>query len=336
MRRQSFKRIWRFLIVMTFTALMALVIISPQYQRAFLDLFDYGAKFSEPLVVVGTVTIALLGAIAFFRRVTEFLYDAGSRSLELETPTNHRNLAKDEITRLVLALIDGELTRGGFRRSDHGLAEITDTIKSQIAKETIEDIERRFADEIRSDQLLRGTRERLDRLSQNLSRQLDLQDRKATLNLFIGMLIAAAGFVVLGWLTLSGYMNYQSNGNTSDFWMFTEWYIPKLTFVFIIEIFSYFFLTLYRAGLGEIKFFQNEITNLESKWASIQFAIGARDKEAVRSSIERLAHTERNFVLKKGERNASESGDAIPASRLADALTRMIKAVQPQDGGKAA
>jgi hypothetical protein len=75
--------------------------------------------------------------------------------------------------------------------------------------------------------------------------------------------------------------------------------IPRLA-VFI-EIFSLFFLRLYRAGLDEIKFFQNELTNVETKYAALESALASKNADLTERVIGLLAETERNFLLRKGE-----------------------------------
>jgi hypothetical protein len=78
-------------------------------------------------------------------------------------------------------------------------------------------------------------------------------------------------------------------------------YLPRLSIAIFIEIFSFFFLRLYRAGLDEIKFFQNELTNVETKYAALEAALSYRDDGLARRVIGSLARTERNFVLSKGQ-----------------------------------
>jgi len=64
---------------------------------------------------------------------------------------------------------------------------------------------------------------------------------------------------------------------------------------------GYFFLNLYRAGLHEIKYFQNEIANVMAWRASLRSALALGDRATISAITKRLVETERNFVLKKGE-----------------------------------
>lgn len=41
----------------------------------------------------------------------------------------------------------------------------------------------------------------------------------------------------------------------------------------MIELFAYFFLSLYRTSLQKIKYFQNELTNIEAKQIALRAAL---------------------------------------------------------------
>ena len=56
-----------------------------------------------------------------------------------------------------------------------------------------------------------------------------------------------------------------------------------------IEVFSFFFLKLYKSGLADILYYQNELTNLESKFLALELASLGRNTEA-RGHMETVAH----------------------------------------------
>ena len=98
-------------------------------------------------------------------------------------------------------------------------------------------------------------------------------------------------------------------------------YLLRLSVVVFIEIFAFFFLRLYRANLADIKYFQNEITNLEAKCLALEFAILSADAKSAEKVVVQLACTERNFILKKMR----------PLSSLRDReSTRRVFATSPQ------
>jgi len=69
----------------------------------------------------------------------------------------------------------------------------------------------------------------------------------------------------------------------------------------MIELFAFFFLSLYRTGLGEIKYFQNEITNIEAKHAALQASQRLDKEETQAAIILLLAGTERNNIMTKDQ-----------------------------------
>lgn len=88
-------------------------------------------------------------------------------------------------------------------------------------------------------------------------------------------------------------------------------FLARLSLVAIIEIFAYFFLNLYRTGLQEIKFYQNELTNISSRQAALRTALFGKDAKTLSDILRQLIATERNFILKKGQ-----STVAIEQNRL--------------------
>ena len=59
------------------------------------------------------------------------------------------------------------------------------------------------------------------------------------------------------------------------------YFVPRVTIVLVVEVFSYFFLNLYRTGLSDLKFYHNELTGIEARRVAMQFAARSDDKELV-------------------------------------------------------
>ena len=53
--------------------------------------------------------------------------------------------------------------------------------------------------------------------------------------------------------------------------------------------------------MDDIKYYQNEITNLEAKYLSLQIAKSMNNHKLLSSILEQLMKTERNFVLEKDQ-----------------------------------
>ena len=76
-------------------------------------------------------------------------------------------------------------------------------------------------------------------------------------------------------------------------------FLPRMTLTLFIETFAYFFLRLYSNSLIEIKYFKNEITNIEHKFLALKTAVHFRDTLSIREAVGWFAQTDRNAVVQK-------------------------------------
>jgi len=112
--------------------------------------------------------------------------------------------------------------------------------------------------------------------------------------------LAIGGGTSVGAITLlSFYLFSYSNVVTkpSDLYSF----IPRIALTIFIELFSFFFLRLYRRNLDDIKYLTNEITNVRLKIIALLASFKDGQGTTTATVIKEFAKTERNFSLKKGE-----------------------------------
>jgi hypothetical protein len=141
--------------------------------------------------------------------------------------------------------------------------------------------------------------------------------RRNNTNLSIGIGITVIGIGALFYYVYEWQMHPLTKADLP--WGMLN-FVPRLSLVILIEIFAYFFLGLYRSGLAEVKYFQNEMTNLESKVLALRVAIEHKDAKTTASVVTKLADTERNLVLRKGETTPE-----IEMSRLQrEQLTKLV------------
>lgn len=62
------------------------------------------------------------------------------------------------------------------------------------------------------------------------------------------------------------------------------------------KVFSFFFLKLYKSNLEEIKYFQNELTNIEMKIIAHEAALLSQENKSIVPIIEQLVRTDRNII----------------------------------------
>ncbi|TKK71478.1 hypothetical protein FC093_00160 [Ilyomonas limi] len=128
-----------------------------------------------------------------------------------------------------------------------------------------------------------------------LKAEIIILTKRANLNLIIGTMISISALFLLGYFVL------RENFNSSNLFNVLLHFIPRLSLVVFIELFAFFFLKLYRTSLSEIKYYQNELTNIELRQISLLAALNRGSQEGLSIVIKELIMTERNFKLSKGE-----------------------------------
>ena len=137
---------------------------------------------------------------------------------------------------------------------------------------------------------------RHERTVERLVGELEDLSQRGNLNLAIGISIAAMGIGLLGYFVFvsMGSLDTDAKGFAVNF-------IPRISLVIFVQVFAYYFLRLYSSSLMEIKYFQNEITNVEVQFLAFRAAMETGNEKSAGEILLRLAQTERNYVLNKGQ-----------------------------------
>lgn len=175
---------------------------------------------------------------------------------------------------------------------------IAEKLKEEIVQNTSESIfielEKKFSTDARKNKYISDLRDHCERVRYRLKGEIESLGRRGNLSLVIGVITTSLAVLVLATTVLSTTQNVGTDSLIS-------YYAPRITLSIFIEIFSFFFLRLYKSGLSEIKYFQNELTNLELKFIAIEKAAIFSSDETVSKVIMELITTERNFKLGKDE-----------------------------------
>lgn len=156
--------------------------------------------------------------------------------------------------------------------------------------------------------------DRFDDAHKRLLQEISALGRRGNLNLGIGIVTTAAGLILLG---IFVFNEIRTAMTPIEFGMH---FLPRLTLVVFIEIFAYFFLSLYKSTLAEIKYFQNEITNMEAKYISIKTALTLADAKVIGDVVGKVVDTERNHVLDKGQTTVELERARIENARITDGM----------------
>lgn len=176
---------------------------------------------------------------------------------------------------------------------------ISEELKAQMTDEFIARIRNEYGDEIVKQGNINKINEELNSLERNISMYIDKLGRGSSINLVIGASTTITAVVILSYFVFEKQVDYT---NTTDV---LAHYIPRISIAIFVEIFSFFFLNLYKANLSDIKYFENERTNLNSKKLALKFAYIIDDKDSITSILFEFARTERNLRFLRDENNVN-------------------------------
>lgn len=178
-------------------------------------------------------------------------------------------------------------------------SELVADLKAQLSAEAnaaiLSDLKVQVAAGYAADVRDRDLLQRFDESRSRLFKEVEALGRRGNLNLSFGALITLTGLVLLGMSVFS------EMSEAKDWWALVSHFVPRLTLVIMIELFAFFFLSLYRTSLEEIKYFQNELTNVEAKQIALRAALSYGDQPMVADIVAKLATTERNHILSKNQ-----------------------------------
>ncbi len=157
----------------------------------------------------------------------------------------------------------------------------------------------------------------ISEISERILEEVFALSRRSNINLIIGSASTMIAAISLLYIAFGSSAVSNLNG---DIVHLLSYYIPRLSVVIFIEVFAFFFLRLYKSGLMDIKYYQNELTNVDFKVAALKAAFFRGQEEAMSKLIDEFAKTERNFILKKGESTVELENTKIEKKSFHDAL----------------
>jgi len=165
---------------------------------------------------------------------------------------------------------------------------------------------------------------------ERLKAEIAQLSRRGNVNLVLGVLTTTGAVAVLTFVALGNAPASQPVGGI------LVHYIPRLALAIFVEVFSFFFLRLYRDTLSEIKYFQNELTNVEARIIALAFSFITEDSTSRSSAVDILLRTERNFVLKVGDTTVDLERAKLEregAKELMESAVDVVKALRGDKTG---
>lgn len=232
-----------------------------------------------------------------------------------------------------------EHTLAAERAQQHSVGLLTDEDKqalvdstarkvhSEAAEKVLSDLREQIAVADRKNALIHDAAERFGSTTDRLRDELAALSRRGNLNLVLGMFTTVAGLLILGYFVFK----ISDAGDQSTGLLIT--FVPRLSLVLFIEVFAYFFLRLYKASLSEIKYFQNELTNIESKAIALHTSATLGSPNAVQGVIEMLARTERNNILEKGQTTVELEHAKLKDGNLSTLMKELLSSIGRKESG---
>jgi hypothetical protein len=281
-----------------------LALVSITEKNASLDSIVSYFQQRGPVVVFGSIVSAIFVILMY--RFFRFYLNPDE--------VGYRSSSRDRNTDLIYDLsskFNEALTRLEKRASEQGALVTPELFQTTEERERFKD---RIADDIRveatkslEDKIVKELAARSEfsqatlyqvQIKERLYRVVAGLERRANLNLSVGATIGAGGIGLLIYLL---YIAPPAVMPSSEYALLALQYFARVSIVFLIEIFAFFFLKLYSQTLGELRYTHNEITNTEMKLAGLQAAIASGDKKSLGHAVQKAIDTERNFILDKGK-----------------------------------
>ncbi|MDK2050572.1 hypothetical protein [Aliarcobacter butzleri] len=181
------------------------------------------------------------------------------------------------------------------------IEKIKDHLGNETIKKIFNDETQIIKDDLKENLGVEMIKKSFEQISRRIENELFTLKKRANLNLLFGILITIIALSML-WVNLDlFYSDFDKNFKGAEAKDILLYLLPRLFMIIFTELFALFFLKLYAKGLNEIKYFQNELTNIELKLVAVEVAYVTKNDESMKDSLNILAQTERNFILKKGE-----------------------------------
>ncbi|WP_429274454.1 hypothetical protein [Novosphingobium gossypii] len=272
----------------------------------FITLRDEGQKgllaFTSGMLSVGALTAALgMFSVTFLQKTAKVRTirpsRAGSRTVA-GRPLTQSPVTKDLEYRLS-RLESGVSAFNAASASQQAkiAADVLGEVHLALTDELIDRARERLEAQLSKETATAYVREAFEGTCGRLSREGEKTRIAGTYMLAIGGAISVFGMSILAFYLFVEKPFSLTNGIAEA----AMHYVPRLSLVVIVEGFALFFLKLYKSSLEDMRYFQNELTNIEQRVVAYEIASAQEEDSLLNEVVRTVIATERNFTLKKGE-----------------------------------
>ena len=290
--------------------------------------FEWDFIFTLPLIAIIALSL-FWGVMAYLhtsiRRDNLFSRNAQSNK-EIQDPDQSYEAEFNLSNRL--SQIEDELADLSLSSQDVSASQRSKLVQ-KVRQSIVETANNEFLDEIRNSiqdsksgqKFAKDIRLIFNRTIERLNNEVESLARRGNLNLALGILTALAGIALLAFFV---WNPGRPNGSPMEF---VQNFLPRISLVILVEVFAYFFLRLYSNSLIEIKYFQNELTNVEAKFLSLIAATHIENENNMTDVISQLSQTERNYILHKGQTTVNLERSKMEKETISNLTKNFIKVI---------
>jgi hypothetical protein len=249
------------------------------------------------ILITGTLTAAIGATILFTRYLNgAWLAEAMRHDTQAPTspeareprPTEQADTKGTAAVQDSTAPIPNEDLSLVLNKDDE-IEKMRELVIRSIPDRVLVNLESRFAAKLYQNAHAGRVRLNLHSAQIATERAIAASSRRNNLNLAVGVVITLIAATGLGYVSI-----FESKPDPSNLIQVISHYIPRISTIAFIEIFAFFFLRLYRSGLRENRYLQNERTNILLQTSAFDAALHDVRSPALADLIGQLARTDRN------------------------------------------
>lgn len=308
-------------IIITFFGILMLLVKSDIQEILYNYYNRSSATFFSFVFTIFSLTITLIGST---RIVFDYLQGRFSNN-NIESPALTKKIDTLEayINRIKSFDVVGDETQ----------SIVYEKINALTTADVIKKVEENFGNSIIEKIKFETITKDLYEIKNRLELETKRISRNSSLNLSLGFATTIFAISFLSYSLLTSDPKSEVIPNTiikaedikSSFYIFLVKFLPRLSVSVFIELFSFFFLRIYKRNLEDIKYLNNERTNVELKLLALNTSIITNDNDTLKQILLDLVKTERNFILKKDETTVELQKGATESNAYKDTLENIAK-----------
>lgn len=134
-----------------------------------------------------------------------------------------------------------------------------------------------------------------EEMQSRLKDECNRLNRHALINLFLCFFIA---FILMAFIAYNSIFSPEFK-DISTIQVFFIRYIPRVVSILSLLTMFLYFTRLYKANIIDVKYYHNELTNIELKMSAVQIILINGDKDSITQVVKDLNAVERNGVMNK-------------------------------------